>query len=137
MLPRIRTPFRLFLLVLPLAALAPGCMLIASAPVVIPPPLPPATLAPGDRLLVRSCDALEADAPLMELVVAPDGTVALPELGPMPVDGYAPEDLAAVLLSVQPGLGAVRVEWVPARPMEASASVRPMEASASVRPAGR
>lgn len=133
--PRIRTPFRLSLLLL---AITPGCMLISSGPVVIPPPLPPATLAPGDRLLVLEPESAGAAEPVLEpvleLVVAEDGTVELPGIGPMPVDGYCAEDLAAVLLSVQPELGAVRVECLGP---EAPAVSAAREASAPIAPAGR
>lgn len=133
--PRIRNSFRLHLTVLALTTLfLPGCMLVSSRPVVIPPPLPPATLSPGDRLFVLAPESAGVDEPLLELVVAADGTVELPGIGPMPVDGYCPDDLAAVLLSVQPDLGAVRVECLgPAAPAAPVA----MEASAPHAPAGR
>lgn len=99
------------LLTYPLLA---SCALLGAGPVEIPRPAADVTLQPGDVLVVRPAKDAATQEPVYVLQVAEDSTVELPGIGALPVDGYTKDDLAAVLLSMQPDLGTVRVEVAPA-----------------------
>jgi len=102
---------RILALVLASCSLAlPSCALLGAGPVDIPRPEPALTLAAGDVLLVLPAEGGTRMAPLFVLTVDPSGTVEVPGGGPLNVSGYTEEDLAAVLLSLRPELGDLRVE---------------------------
>ena len=125
MLFRLLRPSRAILLAAPLL----GSCTLLGAPPELPPPIAVPTIAPGDVLRVRPDGG--SDEPAVLLTVAPDGTIDVPGVGPMVVEGYTVEDFAAILTSLHPELGAVRVEALPAiaqgRAIEASARREPDE----------
>ena len=107
---------------LALSPLLGACSLLPiGRPIDIPAPEPPAILAPGDVVRVLPPARSGEREPLLVLTVEADGTVELAGTGPLPVDGYTTEDLAAVLVSIRPELGAVRVEREPRAIAQASA----------------
>ena len=102
---------RILALVLASSALAlPSCALLGAGPVDIPWPEPADTLMAGDVLVVLPAEGGSAVTPLFVLTVGPEGSVEVPGSGPLSVAGYIAEDLAAVLLSLRPELGDLRVE---------------------------
>lgn len=63
------------------------------------PPAPARPMGPGDHVTVR--DLAAPTSSLYAGVVADDGTLDLPGLGPFPVLGYTAQDLVAVLCSLE------------------------------------
>ena len=109
------------LLVIPVLLASTSCGLLGSKPVDIPPPMPPSTLAAGDRIEVRQRWTRLDARPLMVLVVSPEGTVDVPGVGTVEVLGYTREDLASVLATMDPELASAELHLQAELPLEASA----------------